>query len=124
MEQMRLNTGRYFRQTIYAFNKLAELSFDKGKPHNLSLIVGIRTILITLKYDEEPEVKITTAIFQIRILLKRLRLFTSAHTDQQLLQEVQSSIKERDVRKWFLSPVQSFSNIFKRRSLVISQTFN
>ncbi|SRR6266498_1796100 len=119
---MEFNLGGYFRQTIYAFNKLSELSFDKEKPHNASLIAGIRAILITLEYDMELKVDIITAIFQIRILLKRSRLFTSEYTNQQLLQKVQSSTKERDVKKSSSSPIQFFFNVFKRRSSVTSHT--
>ena len=82
---MGLNVRGYSGQTIYAFNKLVELSFKKDKPYNPSLIVGIRAILITLKYDAMSEVDIITEIFQIRILLKRSRFFTLTHTDQQIL---------------------------------------
>jgi len=60
----------YFRQTIFAFSKIAELSFEKGKSHNAFLIAKIKAILSTLAYDFQPEVDITIAIFQIRILLK------------------------------------------------------
>ena len=81
MKQMHFNVREYSGQTIYAFNKLAKLSFDKSKLHNPSLIAGIRAILLTLEYDAEPEVNITTAIFQIGILLKRSRFFTSAYID-------------------------------------------
>jgi|SRR6266498_2591400 len=102
---MYLNVKGYSGQTIFVFNKLAELSFDKGKPYNTSLIAGIRAILTTLKYDAKSEVDIITGIFQIGILLKRSRFFTSEHTDQQLMQEVQSSTKKRDSRKRSSSPV-------------------
>src|SRR6266540_7420959 len=70
----------------------------------------------------ELKVDIITAIFQIRILLKRSRLFTSEYTNQQLLQKVQSSTKERDVKKSSSSPIQFFFNVFKRRSSVTSHT--
>ena len=79
---MNLNVGGYSGQTIYAFNKLVKLSFNKGKPHNSSLIVGIRAILTTLKYEAKPAVDITMGIFQIKILFKRSRLFTTEHIDQ------------------------------------------
>ncbi len=121
---MHLNVREYSGQTIYAFNKLAELSFEKGKPHNLSLIARIRAILITLKYDTKPEVDIITGIFQIGILLKRSRLFTLTHTDQQLLQEVQSLTRNRKERKRSPSPVETFFNIFKRRNLAMSEISN
>src|SRR6266540_2643903 len=114
VEQLGLNVRGYSKQTIFAFNKLAELSFDKGKPHNSSLITEIRAILSILKYDAEPEVDIITGIFQIEILLKRSKFLIISHTDQQLLQEIETSIKEKDARKRFSSQVQSFSNIFKR----------
>jgi len=65
------NVRGYLGQTVFAFNKLAKLSFDKGKPYNVSLITEIRVILTTLKYDADPEIDITTAIYQIRILLKK-----------------------------------------------------
>ncbi len=99
VEQLGLNVRGYSKQTIFAFNKLAELSFDKGKPHNSSLITEIRAILSILKYDAEPEVDIITGIFQIEILLKRSKFLIISHTDQQLLQEVESSTRERDARK-------------------------
>ncbi len=96
---MGLNIGEYSRQTIYIYNKLAELSFEKGKPYNAFLITGIRAILTTLEYDAESVADIMTVIFQIRILLKRSRFFMTVHTDEQLLQEIQSSTRERDMRK-------------------------
>ncbi len=94
----------YSKQTVYAFNKLAELSFEKGKPHNPSLIARIRAILTMLEYDADPKVDITMGIFQIGILLKRSRFLTTKHTNNQLLQEVENSTKERDVRKRSPSP--------------------
>src|SRR6266540_76241 len=45
IEQMNLSVEAYSGQTIYAFNKLTELSFEKGKPHNASLVAGIKAIL-------------------------------------------------------------------------------
>ncbi len=53
IEQIELSVEGYSRQTIYAFNKLIELFFEKGKPHNVSLVAGIRAILTTLKYTED-----------------------------------------------------------------------
>ncbi len=47
---MELSVEAYSGQTIYAFNKLAELSFEKGKPHNALLVAGIRAMLIILEY--------------------------------------------------------------------------
>jgi|SRR6266540_1805341 len=102
---MELNTGEYFRQIIYAFNKLTELSFDKSKLHNVSLIVGIRTILTTLEYDADSEVDITTAIFQIGILLKKSRLLSIEHIDQQLLKDVEAVTRDRKAKKCSPSPV-------------------
>jgi len=60
---MELNFEGYSGQIIFVFNKLAELSFDKSKLHNPSLIVEIRAILSTLEYDAEPEVNIIMGIF-------------------------------------------------------------
>ncbi len=71
----------YSGQTIYAFNKLTELSFEKGKPHNPSLVAGIKAILITMEYAERPQVDIPTATYQIGIMLKKSKLFTTEHTD-------------------------------------------
>ena len=88
IEQMDLSVKAYSRQTIYAFNQLTELSFEKGKPHNASLIAGIKAILTTVEYAENPEVDIPTATYQIRIMLKKSKLLTTNHTDQQLLDEV------------------------------------
>ncbi len=51
---MDLSVGGYSGQTIYTFNKLTELFFEKGKPHNASLIARVRAILTTLEYDEDP----------------------------------------------------------------------
>jgi len=81
IEQLDLNVKGYFRQTIFAFNKLAELSFDKGKPHNTSLIAGIRAILIILKYDANLKVDATMVIFQMGILLKRSKFLTTELSD-------------------------------------------
>jgi len=60
---------------------LTELSFEKGKPYNASLIARIRAILTTLEYDAEPLKNVTTATYQIRILLKKFRLLMTEHTD-------------------------------------------
>src|SRR6266540_1217643 len=107
VEQLGLNVRGYSEQTIFAFNKLAELSFDKGKPHNVLLIAGIRAILITLEYDADPEEDMTMVIFQIGILLKRSKFLITEHSDDQLLREVENSTKKRDARKHSPSPVQS-----------------
>src|SRR6266540_1058390 len=101
---MRLNTRGYLGQTLYVFTKLTELSFDKGKPHNALLIAGIRVILITLEYDAESEVDITTAIFQIGILFKKSQLLSTKHTDQQLLKDVKVTIRAQKVKKRSSSP--------------------
>src|SRR6266540_1508019 len=50
IEQMDLNVEAYSGQTIYAFNKLTEFSFEKEKPHNMSLVAGTKAILTTLEY--------------------------------------------------------------------------
>src|SRR6266498_1825016 len=118
---MNLSVGGYSGQTIYAFNKLTELSFEKGKPYNASLIAEVRAILIILKYDEDPLVDVTTATYQIRILLKKSRLLSTEHTDQQLLEEVAAANKDRKAKKHSFSSVQSFSNIFKRRNSAASE---
>src|SRR6266498_819179 len=117
---MNLSVGGYSGQTIYIFNKLTELSFKKSKPYNASLIAGIRAILTILKYDEDPPVNVTTAIYQIRILLKKSRLLSSAHTDQQLLKEVEEAQRDKEAKKRSPSLIQSFLNIFKRRNLAAS----
>jgi len=85
IEQMDLGVEAYSGQTIYAFNKLTELSFEKGKPHNASLVVGIKAILTTLEYAEKPKVDIPAATYQIGIMLKKSKMFITEHTDQQLL---------------------------------------
>ena len=78
---MELSVEAYSRQTIYAFNKLTELSFKKGKPHNASLVAGIRIILTILEYAENPRVDVTLATYQIRILLKKFKMLTIEYTD-------------------------------------------
>ena len=110
---MNLSVGGYFGQIIFAFSKLAELSFNKGKPHNASLIVKLKAILITLEYDADPEENITTIIFQMGILLKRSKFLTTEHIDDQLLQEVEALTRERDARKRSSGLVQVFSSILK-----------
>ncbi len=100
---------------------MTELSFEKSKPHNASLIAGIRAILTTLEYDEELPKDVTTATYQIGILLKKSRLLTTEHTDQQLLEEVAIANKDREVKKRSPSLVQSFSNMFKRRDSATSK---
>ena len=78
---MNLSVEAYSGQTIYAFNKLTELSFEKEKPHNASLVAGIRAILTTLEYAENPPVDIASATYQIGIILKKSKLLTTEHTD-------------------------------------------
>src|SRR6266498_197767 len=56
IEQIDLSVEAYSGQTIYAFNKLTKLSFEKGKLHNASLVAGIKAILTTVKYVENPRV--------------------------------------------------------------------
>src|SRR6266540_105114 len=81
IEQMDIGVEAYSEQTIYAFNKLTKLSFEKRKPHNASLVAGIRAILITLEYMKNPQVDVTSATYQIRILLKKSKMLTMEHTD-------------------------------------------
>ena len=113
IEQMNLSVEAYSGQTIYAFNKLTELSFEKEKPHNASLVAGIRAMLTTLEYAENPRVDVTSATYQIRILLKKSKMLTTEHTDQQLLAEVIVVNKDRKAKKRSLSLVQSFSSLLK-----------
>ncbi len=107
---------------IYAFNKLTELSFEKEKPHNASLVAGIKAILTTVEYNKNPQVNIPTVMYQIRILLKKSKLLTTKHMDQQLLEEVAIANKDREAKKRSSSLVQSFSNLLKRRDSVASDT--
>jgi len=81
IEQMNLSAEAYSRQTIYAFNKLMELSFEKGKSHNASLIVRIKVILTTMEYAENPKIDVPIATYQIGIMLKKSKLLTTEHTD-------------------------------------------
>ena len=67
---------------------MAELSFEKGKSYNLSLVAGLRALVSTLEYAEKSEIDIAECVFRLGILLKRFRLFSSVHIDQQLLKEV------------------------------------
>ena len=78
---MDLSVEAYSRQTIYTFNKLTELSFEKEKPHNASLVAGIKAILTTVEYAENPQVDILTVTYQIRIMLKKSKLLTTEHMD-------------------------------------------
>jgi len=78
---MKLRAIGYLRQILYAFSKLAELFFEKGKPHNASLIVRIRVLISIMKYDSELTIDTTIGIFQISILLKRSRFFITIHID-------------------------------------------
>ncbi len=84
----------YLKQTIYAFNKLTKLSFEKEKPYNASLVVEIKAILIIIEYSENSRVDIPMATYQIGIMLKKSKLLTTEHTDQQLLEEVASTNKD------------------------------
>src|SRR6266542_1731468 len=122
IEQMDLEVEAYSGQTIYAFNKLTELSFEKGKPHNASLVVRIKAILTTLEYTEKPKVDIPAATFQIEIMLKKSKMFTTEHTDQQLLDEVAMANRDREEKKHSPSLNLSFGNIFGRRDSVASDT--
>src|SRR6266542_7136991 len=117
---MDLSVEAYSGQTIYAFNKLTKLSFEKGKPHNASLVAGIRAILITLEYAKKPKVDMPSATYQIEIMLKKSKMFTTEHTDQQLLEEVVVANREREEKKRSPSPTQYFGNMFKRRDSVAS----
>ncbi len=122
IEQIDLSVEAYSGQTIYAFNKLIELSFKKGKPYNALLIVGIKAILTTVKYAKRSRMDIPTATYQIGILLKKSKLLTTEHTDPQLLEEVATANKERDDRKRSPSPNLSFRNVFKRRDSIASDS--
>src|SRR6266498_2707362 len=119
---MELSIKAYSGQTIYAFNKLTELSFKKGNPHNVSLVAEIRAILTILEYAKNLQVDVTSATYQIRILLKKSKLLTTEHTDQQLLEEVAAANQDREAKKRSPSPTQSFGNVFKRRESVASDT--
>src|SRR6266498_5745618 len=99
IEQLDLSIEGYSGQMIYAFNKLIELSFEKGKPHNASLVAGIRAMLTTLEYAEKLQVDVISATYQIGTLLKKSKLLTTEHTDQQLLKEVATANQERELRK-------------------------
>ena len=81
IEQMNLSVEGYSGQTIFTFNKLTELSFEKDKPHNALLVARVQAILTTLEYNKNPQVDVTTATYQIGILLKKSRLLTTEHTD-------------------------------------------
>jgi len=59
---MELKAVGYSEQILYAFSKLVELSFEKRKPHNPSLVAEIRVLISILKYDSEPEVDTITSI--------------------------------------------------------------
>src|SRR6266498_1399937 len=122
IEQMDMGIEAYSGQTIYAFNKLTELSFEKGKSHNASLVAGIRAILTTLEYAENPQVDVASTTYQIRIMLKKSKLLTTEHTDQQLLAEVAAANKDRETKKCSSSLNLSFENVFKRRDSVASDT--
>ncbi len=119
---MDLEVEAYSGQTIYAFNKLAELSFEKGKPHNASLVAGIKAILTTLEYAKKPKVDIPAATFQIRIMLKKSKMFTTEHTDQQLLDKVAMANRDKAEKKRSPSSNLSFGNVFRRRDSVASDT--
>ena len=77
--------------------------------------------MTTLEYDENLIVDVTTATYQIEILLKKSRLLLTEHTDQQLLDEVEAANKDRLAKKHSLSLIQSFSNIFKRKNSATSE---
>ena len=82
IDQMDLGIEVYLGQTIYTFNKLTELSFEKKKSHNALLIAGIKVILTIMEYAENPQVDISTATYQIGIMLKKFKLLTTEHMDQ------------------------------------------
>ena len=58
-----------------------EFSFEKGKPYNASLVAGIRVILTTLEYAENLIIDVTSATYQIGILLKKSKMLMTEHTD-------------------------------------------
>ena len=96
---MNLNVIEYSSQTYYAFSKLAELFFEKGKLYNASLIVRLRALVTILEYDEKSKDNVAGCIFKLGVLLKKLKFFNTTHTDQQLLKEVQNAIRDRNARK-------------------------
>jgi len=59
IQSIDLNAMGYLGQTYFAFRKLAELSFEKRKSYNASLIVRLRALLLTLEYEEESAKDIT-----------------------------------------------------------------
>ncbi len=122
IEQLDLRIEGYSGQMIYAFNKLTKLSFEKGKPHNPSLVASIKAILTTVEYAENPLVDIPTATYQIGIMLKKSKLLTTEHTNQQLLEKVAAANKDREAKKRSSSSTLSFGNVFKRRESVASDT--
>ncbi len=119
---MDLGVEAYSGQTIYAFNKLIELSFEKEKPYNASLVAEIRAILITLEYAKKLKVDIPAATFQIGIMLKKSKMFTTEHTNRQLLDKVVTANRDREEKKRSPSPNLSFGSVFGRRDSVASDT--
>ncbi len=69
-----------------------------------------------------PKVDIPAATYQIGIMLKKSKLLTMEHTDQQLLEEVAAANKDREAKKRSLSPNLLFENVFKRRDSIASDT--
>ncbi len=60
---MELRTVGYSGQILYVFNKLVELSFKRGKPHNPFLVARVKALISTLEYEDESEVDTVTGIF-------------------------------------------------------------
>jgi len=75
-----------------------------------------------MEYAKKLKVDVTAATYQIGILLKKSKLLSTEHTDQQLLDEVATANKERETRKRSPSPNLTFRNVFKRRDSVASDT--
>ena len=65
---------------------------------------------------------IPTATYQIGILLKKSKLLTTEHTNQQLLDVVAEANRDREAKKLSLSPIQTYGNIFRRRDSVASDS--
>ena len=75
-----------------------------------------------MEYAEKSKVDIPAATFQIGIMLKKSKMFTTEHTDQQLLKEVATANRDREEKKRSSSPNLSFGNVFRRRDSVASDT--
>jgi len=71
---------------------------------------------MTLEYSIKPEIDTTECIFHLGILFRTSKFFSSNMPDSELISAIQMTIQDKRMKEYSFSPIQSFSNYFKRRN--------